>query len=123
MKKTAKGMVKNAVPSAKTGAPVQNGNKRAAALDSKGVSSGQTKKGMVRNGVAAGKGSADGQRKPAENGSTKTQQVSKTNGGIGSPNKMLGLDDGALRNVSNHGHGNAGKGGQNRFDLYNAARK
>lgn len=126
MKKTPQGMVKNAVASAPTGAPVQTGNKSMPALNSKGVAKGKTAKNTkVENKVASGKGSPANQQSAVQNGSTnrgQSQQVVKTKGGIGTPGKMLGLDDGALKNVSNHGHGDT-KQGSNRFDLYSQARK
>ena len=78
----------------------------------------------VQNQVASGKGSPAGQRKAVSNGGPLAAQrngIKNTMGGIGTPAKMLGLNDGALRNVADHGH--KGSGGSNRFDIYSAARK
>lgn len=77
----------------------------------------------VLNQVGSGKGSPDGQRKAVANGGPLQAQraaIKNTMGGIGNPAKMLGLDHGALKNIDNHGN----KGtGENRFDIYSAARK
>lgn len=79
----------------------------------------------VRNTVPAGKiAPLAAQRKAVANGGPLAAQragIKATMGGVGTPAKMLGLNDGALRNVSDHGH--KGAGGTNRFDIYSAARK